>query len=129
MQPLGICKANPAPSHQVVYALVTHMGGGYRSEVDGAVMVLRLLAERQPEKLAKYVVFLKGVLDYLHNLSLQHVRELFAILTRLSAEEEVRRRRKTKAQVGRKRLEDEEKRRCKWGQVNLVNPYSRVELI
>lgn len=75
---------------QVVYALVTHIGGGSRQEVDGAVTVLRSLAERMPQRLAKFVVLLKQVLDYLHNLSLQHVRDLFSIITRLSVQEDVR---------------------------------------
>lgn len=52
--------------------------------------VLRSLAERMPQRLAKFVVLLKQVLDYLHNLSLQHVRDLFSIITRLSVQEDVR---------------------------------------
>lgn len=75
----------------MVYTLVTHIGGGSRQEVDGAVAVLRSLAERMPQRLAKFVVLLKQVLDYLHNLSLQHVRDLFAVITRLSVQEDVRR--------------------------------------
>ncbi|KAI8481783.1 Fanconi anemia group D2 protein [Branchiostoma belcheri] len=69
---------------EVVGSLVTHIGSGVTSEVDSALDVLCQLVRDMPAAMAPFSVFLKGVLDYLDNLSVAQIRKLFSMLGTLA---------------------------------------------
>eukprot|EP00117_Sycon_ciliatum_P036884 scpid12328/ scgid27700/ Fanconi anemia group D2 protein len=69
---------------EVIGALVTHVGGGQSHEVDAALSVLSSLVDTQPMAVSPFVVFLKGMLDYLENLSVTQLRRLFTLLSQLA---------------------------------------------
>ncbi|XP_069792709.1 Fanconi anemia group D2 protein isoform X2 [Narcine bancroftii] len=68
---------------EVVGALVTHVCSGFTAEVDISLDVLTDLVS-QSSSMAAYAVFVKGILDYMENLSPQHIRKLFFILSTLA---------------------------------------------
>lgn len=75
---------------QVVGCLVSHLGGGAgAAEIGASMHVLTLLTESSQQALAKFFVFLRTVLDYLHHFALEHVRTFFDLLTRLAQIEDV----------------------------------------
>ncbi|KAF3689815.1 Fanconi anemia group D2 protein [Channa argus] len=69
---------------EVVGSLVTHVCSGVGGEVDMALELLCGLVTEQPSEMALYAVFVKGVLDYMDNLTLQQIRRLFHLLSRLA---------------------------------------------
>eukprot|EP00049_Salpingoeca_infusionum_P013195 m.246523 g.246523 ORF g.246523 m.246523 type:complete len:1460 (+) comp15380_c0_seq2:92-4471(+) len=71
---------------EVVGCLLTHIGGGVQAEVNNAMEILQSLSVSHTEQLSRFLVFLKGTLDYLKNLSVHHIRLLFSILTRLEGD-------------------------------------------
>ncbi|KAJ0068462.1 hypothetical protein NL108_008405, partial [Boleophthalmus pectinirostris] len=69
---------------EVVGALVTHVCSGVGGEVDMALELLCGLATENPKDMALYAVFVKGILDYMDNLSPQQIRKLFYLLSTLA---------------------------------------------
>ncbi|XP_057296090.1 Fanconi anemia group D2 protein-like isoform X2 [Hydractinia symbiolongicarpus] len=69
---------------EVVGALVTHVGSGYEPEIESAFLVLASLVDLYPSKMAPFNVFLKGILDYIDNLSISQMRCLFSMISKLS---------------------------------------------
>ena len=70
---------------EVVGALVTHIGSGLAHEVQHALVVMRQLAAELPAEMQPFVIFIKGIFDYVENLKTSHVRLLFGILTKLNS--------------------------------------------
>lgn len=56
----------------------------YQQEIDIALSVLYDLAEDNVQSMAVYGVFIKGILDYLDNLTLPQIRTLFAVFSILA---------------------------------------------
>ncbi|XP_019736648.1 Fanconi anemia group D2 protein isoform X3 [Hippocampus comes] len=69
---------------EVVGSLVTHVCSGVGVEVDMALELLCGLVTEKPKEMGPYAVFVKGILDYLDNLSPQQIRRLFQLLSRLA---------------------------------------------
>ncbi|XP_043933530.1 Fanconi anemia group D2 protein isoform X2 [Protopterus annectens] len=69
---------------EVISALVTHVCSGLAAEVDISLDVLIDLVSQCSSSVALYAVFLKGILDYMENLSPQQIRKLFHILGMLA---------------------------------------------
>ncbi|KAM6927239.1 Fanconi anemia group D2 protein [Xenentodon cancila] len=69
---------------EVVGSLVTHVCSGVGAEVDMALQLLCGLVTEKPTEMAVYAVFVKGILDYMDNLTPQQIRKLFHLLSRLA---------------------------------------------
>ncbi|XP_051568967.1 Fanconi anemia group D2 protein isoform X1 [Myxocyprinus asiaticus] len=69
---------------EVVGSLVTHACSGVSGEVDVALELLCELVSQRPTEMSQFVAFLKGILDYMDNLSSQQIRRLFHLLSRLA---------------------------------------------
>ncbi|CAD7684900.1 unnamed protein product [Nyctereutes procyonoides] len=69
---------------EVVGALVTHICSGNEAEVDTALDALLELVVLNPSAMRLNAVFVKGILDYLDNMSPQQIRKLFYILSSLA---------------------------------------------
>ncbi|XP_056884964.1 Fanconi anemia group D2 protein isoform X2 [Takifugu flavidus] len=69
---------------EVVGSLVTHVCCGVAGEVDTSLELLCSLVKEKPSEMAQYAVFVKGSLDYMDNLTLQQIRKLFHLLSRLA---------------------------------------------
>ncbi|MCJ8729542.1 hypothetical protein PDJAM_G00107680 [Pangasius djambal] len=69
---------------EVVGSLVTHVCSGVSGEVDVALELLCELVSQKPTEMAQYAVFVKGILDYMDNLSFQQIRRLFHVLSSLA---------------------------------------------
>ncbi|XP_032697475.1 Fanconi anemia group D2 protein isoform X2 [Lontra canadensis] len=69
---------------EVVGALVTHICSGNEAEVDTALDVLLELVVLNLSAMRLNAVFVKGILDYLDNMSPQQIRKLFYILSTLA---------------------------------------------
>ncbi|XP_072308789.1 Fanconi anemia group D2 protein [Eucyclogobius newberryi] len=69
---------------EVVGALVTHVCSGVGGEVDMALELLCRLVTENPKEMSLYAVFVKGILDYMDNLSPQQIRKLFYLLSSLA---------------------------------------------
>ncbi|XP_076603581.1 Fanconi anemia group D2 protein [Chaetodon auriga] len=69
---------------EVVGSLVTHVCSGVGGEVDMALELLCGLVTENPSEMALYAVFVKGVLDYMDNLTPQQIRRLFHLLSKLA---------------------------------------------
>ncbi|XP_069875190.1 Fanconi anemia group D2 protein-like [Dipodomys merriami] len=69
---------------EVVGALVTHICSGNEAEVDAALDVLLELIILNPSAMRLNAVFVKGILDYLENISPRQIRKLFYILSTLA---------------------------------------------
>ncbi|XP_055503999.1 Fanconi anemia group D2 protein isoform X1 [Leucoraja erinacea] len=69
---------------EVVGALVTHVCSGFTAEVDISLDVLTDLVSQSSSAMAIYAIFVKGILDYMDNLSPQQIRKLFFILSTLA---------------------------------------------
>ncbi|KAL2091556.1 hypothetical protein ACEWY4_013819 [Coilia grayii] len=65
---------------EVVASLVTHVCSGLAAEVDVALELLCELVAQRPKEMALYAVFIKGILDYMDNLTPQQIRCLFQLL-------------------------------------------------
>ncbi len=68
---------------EIVASLVTHIGSGSNTEADSALSVLSHLAKADLAKLSRFAIFVKGILDYLDNLSVDQIRILFDVLSKL----------------------------------------------
>ncbi|XP_043833662.1 Fanconi anemia group D2 protein [Dromiciops gliroides] len=69
---------------EVIGALVTHVCSGNDAEVDIALEVLSELVVLNLSAVRLYAVFVKGILDYLDNLTPSQIRKLFYILSMLA---------------------------------------------
>uniref|UniRef100_A0A2K6PKU5 FA complementation group D2 n=1 Tax=Rhinopithecus roxellana TaxID=61622 RepID=A0A2K6PKU5_RHIRO len=69
---------------EVVGALVTHICSGNEAEVDTALDVLLELVVLNPSAMMMNAVFVKGILDYLDNISPQQIRKVFYVLSTLA---------------------------------------------
>ncbi|XP_059505732.1 Fanconi anemia group D2 protein isoform X2 [Stegostoma tigrinum] len=69
---------------EVVGALVTHVCSGFTTEVDVSLDVLTDLVSQNSSTMAVYAIFVKGILDYMDNLSPQQIRKLFFVLSTLA---------------------------------------------
>ncbi|XP_073087120.1 Fanconi anemia group D2 protein isoform X3 [Manis javanica] len=69
---------------EVVGALVCHVCGGSEVEVDTALDILLELVVLNLSAMRLNAVFVKGILDYLDNMSPQQIRKLFYILSTLA---------------------------------------------
>nr|XP_044989737.1 Fanconi anemia group D2 protein [Jaculus jaculus] len=69
---------------EVVGALVTHVCSGNEAEVDTALDVFLELIVLNPSAMRLNAVFVKGLLDYLENMSPQQIRKLFYILSKMA---------------------------------------------
>ncbi|KAG8007845.1 Fanconi anemia group D2 protein [Nibea albiflora] len=69
---------------EVVSSLVTHVCSGVGGEVDMALELLCGLVTEKPSEMALYAVFVKGILDYMDNLTPQQIRRLFHLLSGLA---------------------------------------------
>ncbi|XP_029288541.1 Fanconi anemia group D2 protein [Cottoperca gobio] len=69
---------------EVVGSLVTHVCSGVGGEVDMALELLCGLVTEKPSEMSLYAVFVKGILDYMDNLTPQQIRRLFHLLSRLA---------------------------------------------
>ncbi|XP_027135659.1 Fanconi anemia group D2 protein isoform X1 [Larimichthys crocea] len=69
---------------EVVSSLVTHVCSGVGGEVDMALELLSGLVTEKPSEMSLYAVFVKGILDYMDNLTPQQIRRLFHLLSRLA---------------------------------------------
>jgi len=66
---------------EVVAALITHVGSGLEIEIESAFDVLSNLVDSHPDKMAPFTIFLKGILDYMDNLSTSQIRRLFTMVS------------------------------------------------
>ncbi|KAJ3330635.1 Fanconi anemia group D2 protein [Blyttiomyces sp. JEL0837] len=73
-----------ASRQNLVGSLMTHIGSGNVYEVDAALSILLILAETKPQELSVFNIFIKGLLDYLDDLSLSQIRTLFQVFATLS---------------------------------------------
>ncbi|KAJ2892585.1 Fanconi anemia group D2 protein, partial [Coemansia aciculifera] len=64
--------------------LAVHIGSGNANEVDTAARTCLQLALRYPFELRPFAVFIKGLLDFVDNLSIEHMRIIFDVLGILS---------------------------------------------
>ncbi|KAJ1507199.1 Fanconi anemia group D2 protein [Coelomomyces lativittatus] len=64
--------------------LVAYVGSGTSVQVEMALTLLTQLAETCATHMVPFTLLIKGLLDYLDNLSLPQIRSLFVILTRLA---------------------------------------------
>ncbi|KAJ2158996.1 hypothetical protein GGF46_003364 [Coemansia sp. RSA 552] len=64
--------------------LAVHIGSGNANEVDTAVDIYLHLAKKHPHELRPFAMFIKGLLDYIDNLAIGHVRTIFDALGILS---------------------------------------------
>ncbi|XP_044183012.1 Fanconi anemia group D2 protein-like isoform X2 [Acropora millepora] len=69
---------------EIVGTLVTHIGSGFASEADASLDVLSDLVESHPDVMAPFAIFIKGILDYLDNLTVTQIRKLFDMLSTLA---------------------------------------------
>ncbi|XP_056316322.1 Fanconi anemia group D2 protein [Danio aesculapii] len=69
---------------EVVGSLVTHACSGVSGEVDVALELLCELVSQKPAEMSQFTVFVKGILDYMDNLTSQQIRRLFHLLSRLA---------------------------------------------
>ncbi|XP_076796386.1 Fanconi anemia group D2 protein isoform X2 [Arvicanthis niloticus] len=69
---------------EVVGALVTHVCSGNEAEVETALDVLLELIVLNASAMRLNAAFIKGILDYLENMSPQQIRKIFCILSTLA---------------------------------------------
>ncbi|XP_012781366.2 Fanconi anemia group D2 protein isoform X2 [Ochotona princeps] len=69
---------------EVVGALVTHICSGNEAEVDAALDALLDLIAVNLSAMRLNAIFIKGILDYLDNMSPEQIRKLFYILSTLA---------------------------------------------
>ncbi|KAG9294638.1 hypothetical protein G9A89_008117 [Geosiphon pyriformis] len=72
---------------EIVGSLVTHIGSGSPIEVNSALSVLLYLVEEDSEKMNRFSIFVKGILDYLDNLTVDQIRILFDIFSLLALQD------------------------------------------
>ncbi|KAG9064770.1 Fanconi anemia group D2 protein [Linnemannia hyalina] len=74
---------------EIVGSLLVHIGSGSSIEIDASLAVLQDIVQVSRSALNEYSLFIKGVLSYMDNMSLEHIRLLFVILGSLAREDEI----------------------------------------
>ncbi|KAF9926229.1 Fanconi anemia group D2 protein [Linnemannia zychae] len=74
---------------EIVGSLLVHIGSGSNIEIDASLSVLQDIVQVSRSTLNAYSLFIKGVLDYMDNLSLEQIRLFFVILGSLAREDEI----------------------------------------
>ncbi|KAG0275935.1 Fanconi anemia group D2 protein [Linnemannia exigua] len=74
---------------EIVGSLLVHIGSGSNIEIDASLAVLQEIVQVSRSTLNEYSLFIKGVLDYMDNLSLEQIRLFFVILGSLAREDEI----------------------------------------
>ncbi|KAF9132558.1 Fanconi anemia group D2 protein [Mortierella sp. 14UC] len=74
---------------EIVGSLLVHIGSGSNIEIDASLAVLQDIVQVSRSTLNEYSLFIKGVLDYMDNLSLEQIRLFFVILGSLAREDEI----------------------------------------
>ncbi|KAJ1964243.1 Fanconi anemia group D2 protein [Dipsacomyces acuminosporus] len=64
--------------------LAVHIGSGNANEIDTAARIYLKLAQKCPFELRPFAIFIKGLLDYVDNLPIEHIRMIFDTLGILS---------------------------------------------
>ncbi|KAF9401655.1 Fanconi anemia group D2 protein [Mortierella sp. AD011] len=89
---LYTCAFQVSDSYQrqeIVGSLLTHIGSGSAVEIDASLAVLHNILKASRPALNEFSVFIKGVLDYIENLTLEQIRLLFVLLGSLAREDEI----------------------------------------
>ncbi|KAG0082666.1 Fanconi anemia group D2 protein, partial [Podila epicladia] len=73
---------------EIVGSLLVHIGSGSSTEIDASLAVLQNIVEVSRAALNEFNGFIKGLLDYLDNMSLEQVRLFFIVLGSLAREDE-----------------------------------------
>ena len=71
---------------EIVGSLLVHIGSGSAVEIDASLAVLQNIVNASRSTLNEYSAFIKGVLDYIDNLSLEQIRLFFVVLGSLARE-------------------------------------------
>ncbi|KAF8943507.1 Fanconi anemia group D2 protein [Haplosporangium gracile] len=74
---------------EIVGSLLVHIGSGSNVEINASLAVLQDIVQVSRSILNEYSLFIKGVLDYMDNLSLEQIRLFFVILGALAREDEI----------------------------------------
>ncbi|KAG0328620.1 Fanconi anemia group D2 protein [Podila humilis] len=74
---------------EIVGSLLVHLGSGSRVEIDASLSVLQDLVQLSRASLNEFSGFMKGLLDYLDNMTLEQIRLFIIILGSLAREDEV----------------------------------------
>ncbi|KAF9082104.1 Fanconi anemia group D2 protein [Mortierella sp. AD031] len=74
---------------EIVGSLLVHIGSGSNIEIDASLAVLQNIVQASRSSLNEYSSFIKGVLDYMDNLSLEQIRLFFVVLGSLAREDEI----------------------------------------
>ncbi|KAF9105210.1 Fanconi anemia group D2 protein [Mortierella sp. AM989] len=74
---------------EIVGSLLIHIGSGSTVEIDASLAVLDNIVKVSRAALNEFSAFIKGVLDYLDNLTLEQIRLFFVLLGSLAREDEV----------------------------------------
>ncbi|KAJ3028149.1 UNVERIFIED_CONTAM: Fanconi anemia group D2 protein, partial [Siphonaria sp. JEL0065] len=69
---------------QLIGCLIAHIGSGIQHEVDCALNILLELTVLKPEGVLKFSIFIKGLLDYLDQLTITQIRVLYEIFASLA---------------------------------------------
>ena len=76
----------PYCQQEILGALVTHVGSSSYAEVNGALELLSELVTDDPVRVLPFYLMLKGVLDYVDNLSVNTVSHCVPICSRASSD-------------------------------------------
>lgn len=71
---------------EIVGSLLVHIGSGSNTEIDASLAVLQNIVEVSRAALNEFNGFIKGLLDYLDNMSLEQIRLFFIVLGSLARE-------------------------------------------
>ncbi|KAF9376855.1 Fanconi anemia group D2 protein, partial [Podila verticillata] len=73
---------------EIVGSLLVHIGSGSNTEIDASLAVLQNIVDVSRAALNEFNGFIKGLLDYLDNMSLEQIRLFFIVLGSLAREDE-----------------------------------------
>ncbi|KAJ2635418.1 Fanconi anemia group D2 protein [Coemansia sp. RSA 1286] len=65
---------------EIALELAVHIGSGNANEIDTASRIFLDLAQKHPWQLRPFAVYIKGLLDYVDNLTIEHMRVIFDAL-------------------------------------------------
>ena len=65
-----------------------HVGSGSVLEVDAGLSILVNLVQHQADRMAQFAIFVKGIIDYMDNLTSTQIRKLYLMLSVLSFQTE-----------------------------------------
>ncbi|XP_050224331.1 uncharacterized protein LOC126674021 isoform X2 [Mercurialis annua] len=70
--------------HEVLGALVTHVGSGVSFEVNSALEALSLLVAKHDQELIPYSTHINGILDYLEGFSIENIHKVYEVFSQLA---------------------------------------------